>query len=88
MEELKNLTTEQLKKVIEEVNKELRERKNEERKKAYKNLINAMKDFQKTEFFDADNCYFEVYCDECGENTEAEFFDIYDSIIEALEREI
>lgn len=85
MEDFKNLTIEQLRKVVEEINKELCNRKIKERKNVYENLINAMKDFQKTEYYYTDTCYLKICCQECDEETEIEFFEYFDSIIEKLE---
>lgn len=86
MEELKKLTTEELKKVYSEINKELCNRKNDERKNAYRDLINAMKKFQNSEFCGIDGCYFEVFCEECESDIDIDFFEYLDSIITELER--
>lgn len=86
MEEFKNLTTEQLKKVVEEINKELCERRKKERQNAYENLINAMKDFQEAGFLTTDTCYITVRCEECEYETDIDFFDFFDLVIEELER--
>jgi hypothetical protein len=89
MEELKKLTTEELKKVYAEINKELCNRKNDERKNAYEKLINAMKEFYNSEFFGPDsNCYFEVFCEECESDIDIDFFEYLDSIIKELERKM
>lgn len=88
MEEFKNLTTEELKKVYAEINKELCNRRRDERKYIYKKLINAMKEFQNSDFYNIDKCYFEANCDECESRTEINFFDYFESIIEELERGI
>lgn len=86
MEELKKLTTEELKKVVAEINKELFNRKDEERKNAYQDLINAMKKFQDSEFFLC-GCVFEAYCEDCEKDIEIDFFEYFDSIITELEKE-
>lgn len=88
MEEFKNLTTEQLKQTITEINKELCNRKNEERKEAYKDLINALKKFQKTDFCNIDDCYIEIYCNYCEDKTSVNIFGYFVSMIEELERKI
>lgn len=88
MEELKKLTTEELRKVYSEINKELCNRRNDERKNAYRDLINAMKKFQNSDFFGIDGCYFETFCEECESDISIDFFENFDSIIEELERGI
>jgi oligoendopeptidase F len=89
MEELKKLTTEELKKVYAEINKELFNRKNDERKNAYEKLINAMKEFYNSEFFGPDSyCYFEAFCEDCESDIDINFFEYLDLIITELERGI
>lgn len=88
MEELKNLTKEQLMKVQEKITKELFNRRGEERKNAYEKLINAMKEFQDSDFFGMDYCSFEAYCEECESTIDIDLFECFDSIIEELERKI
>jgi hypothetical protein len=88
MEELKKLTTEELKKVQAEIDKELFNRRDEERKNAYGKLINAMKEFLNSDFFGIDTCYFEAFCEECESDIDIEFFEYLDSIIKELERKM
>jgi hypothetical protein len=88
MEELKKLTTEELKKVQAEIDKELFNRRDEERKNAYGKLINAMKEFLNSDFFGIDACYFEAFCEECESDIDIDFFEYLDSIIKELERKI
>jgi hypothetical protein len=88
MGELKKLTTEELRKVQAEIDKELFNRRDEERKDAYGKLINAMKEFLNSDFFGIEGCYFEAFCEECESDIDIDFFEYLDSIIKELERKI
>ena len=84
MEELKNLSMEELCMTKKRIEQEINERVDQEFKEDCKTLANTLRDFLDKGHDLA--CYVDIECDYCGRDTEIDLWDYIENIIEDLER--
>ena len=84
MEELKNLSMEELRMAKDKIVQEIDRRVEEEFKEDCKNLADTLREFLEKGHDLC--CYVGIECDYCGRDTEIDLWDYIENIIEDLER--
>ena len=84
MEELKNLSMEELRMEKQRIAQEIEERENKMFREDCKTLADTLREFLEKGHDLC--CYVDIECDYCGRDTEIDLWDYIENIIEDLER--